>query len=380
MPPRWDIFCCVVDNFGDIGICWRLARQLANEYSLAIRLWVDKPEAFLAICPSVTFLNEQAQFENVAIHTWPEHWPQTTAEQTADVVIEAFGCDLPATYLKAMSEREQAPLWLNLEYLSAEDWVESCHLLPSPQTNGLKKTFFFPGFTDKTGGLLREENLIEQRRRFQSKGGAKQQFLASLGVHQTNQAVLVSLFTYPNTALPLWLDELANGTQRCHLLIPQGLISQAVAKYLAQQKLNVGERYQKGQLCIQAIPFISQQEYDQLLWSCELNLVRGEDSFVRAQWAGQPMLWHIYPQAEAAHLIKLEAFLSHYTRTMTAENAAQYRSISMAWNSAEAPPHKGWLEFLLSATNRAHASNWCTDLSQQKNLAESLWRFYRNWL
>ena len=28
MRVTWDIFCSVVDNFGDIGVTWRLARQL----------------------------------------------------------------------------------------------------------------------------------------------------------------------------------------------------------------------------------------------------------------------------------------------------------------------------------------------------------------
>jgi hypothetical protein len=25
MQLHWDIFCRVIDNFGDIGVCWRLA-------------------------------------------------------------------------------------------------------------------------------------------------------------------------------------------------------------------------------------------------------------------------------------------------------------------------------------------------------------------
>ena len=28
-PLLWDIFCQVIDNHGDVGVCWRLARELA---------------------------------------------------------------------------------------------------------------------------------------------------------------------------------------------------------------------------------------------------------------------------------------------------------------------------------------------------------------
>ena len=37
----WDIFCSVVDNFGDIGVCWRLARRLSAGLGQQVRLWVD---------------------------------------------------------------------------------------------------------------------------------------------------------------------------------------------------------------------------------------------------------------------------------------------------------------------------------------------------
>ena len=43
--------------------------------------------------------------------------------RVADVVIEAFACHLPSTYIKSMAiKRDQgpAPQWFNLEYLSAE--------------------------------------------------------------------------------------------------------------------------------------------------------------------------------------------------------------------------------------------------------------------
>jgi uncharacterized repeat protein (TIGR03837 family) len=61
-----------------------------------------------------------------------------------------------------------------------------------------------------------------------------------------------------------------------------------------------------------SIPFVSQDEYDWVLSQCDFNIVRGEDSFVRAQLAGKPFIWHIYPQADRAHETKLAAFLDLY--------------------------------------------------------------------
>ncbi|MDH5571566.1 MAG: elongation factor P maturation arginine rhamnosyltransferase EarP, partial [Gammaproteobacteria bacterium] len=164
MRVTWDIFCSVIDYFGDIGVTWRLARQLVAEHDQEVRLWVDDMNAFCRLCPEANAKDEVQVIQGLAIHHWPHEWQPV---QCADVVIEAFGCQLPPAYIEAMVKRSAPPLWLNLEYLSAEDWVEGCHGLPSPQRNGLQKFFFFPGFTPQTGGLLRETGLIEQRQRFQ---------------------------------------------------------------------------------------------------------------------------------------------------------------------------------------------------------------------
>lgn len=62
MRVTWDIFCSVVDNYGDIGVTWRLARQLAAEHDLDVRLWVDDLAAFVRVCPSADVqLAEQLQ-------------------------------------------------------------------------------------------------------------------------------------------------------------------------------------------------------------------------------------------------------------------------------------------------------------------------------
>src|SRR5512146_2914773 len=124
-----DIFCTVVDNYGDIGVCWRLARQLAGEHGFAVRLWVDDLASFQRLCAEVDPALASQRCRGVDIHHWPVTFPEV---EPAQLVIEAFACELPERYVLAMADLTDKPVWLNLEYLSAEGWVEGCHALPSP--------------------------------------------------------------------------------------------------------------------------------------------------------------------------------------------------------------------------------------------------------
>jgi len=279
-----------------------------------------------------------------------------------------------------MRARAKPPLWLNLEYLSAEHWVEGCHGLPSPQANGLRKVFFFPGFTEKTGGLLREATLLARRQAFEQSAEARQAFLQRLGVYPEVQARLISLFAYENTQLGNWLDALAAGSQPTHLLVPQGRILADVGSWLGQARLEVGDVRVRGALTVQILPFVSQDDYDRLLWSCDFNAVRGEDSFVRAQWAGRPMLWHIYVQDENAHWEKLEAFLEHYRHGLSADASAALVALWRAWNmdrdvgQAWQAAQQHWPEL------QQHARDWAARQATRPDLAMALVQFYRNWL
>lgn len=128
-------FCSVVDNYGDIGVTWRLARQLAAEHACAVRLWVDDLRAFERMCPEVDVQLDQQWQEGVDVRHWSQDWAPTPA---ADVVIAAFACQLPHDYMEAMAGCEHSPLWMNLDYLSAEEWVVGCHGLPSVKFKGVQ--------------------------------------------------------------------------------------------------------------------------------------------------------------------------------------------------------------------------------------------------
>lgn len=375
--PRWDIFCTVVDNYGDIGVTWRLARQLVAEHALPVRLWVDDLRAFERLCPEIDVDVVQQWQQGVEVRQWPSEWLHAEA---ADVVIAAFACQLPADYMDSMAARETPPLWLNLDYLSAEDWVTGCHGLPSVKYKTVQKFFFFPGFKPGTGGLLRERGLLEQRRQFQQHRPAQRHFLQALGIDPAPDAQLISLFAYENPGLASWLDVLAADARPTHLLVPEGRILGDVARWLNVETLTVGAIHVRDSLTVQVLPFVRQDQYDHLLWCCDFNAVRGEDSFVRAQWAGRPMLWHIYQQDDDIHLDKLDAFLALYTHGLSPAAAQAMNGLWRAWSAGQ-PIGEHWLAVRNHWPElEENAEAWCLEQALQADLATALVQFYVNWI
>ncbi|WP_219061671.1 elongation factor P maturation arginine rhamnosyltransferase EarP [Pseudomonas sp. UMAB-08] len=377
MKVSWDIFCNVVDNYGDIGVTWRLARQLAAEYPFAVRLWVDDLQPFVRLCPGAQVDAAQQWQEGVSVCHWAKDWQPVEA---ADVVIEAFACRLPPAYIEAMTQRSRPPLWLNLDYLSAEEWVTGCHGLPSLQSNRLQKFFFFPGFRSTTGGLLREAGLLDQRHAFQQDKAAQYAFLQGLGVVPAEGARLISLFAYENAGLASWLEALAADSRPTHLLVPEGRVLGDLQHWLGVDGLHAGAVATRGALTVQVLPFVRQEDYDRLLWSCDFNAVRGEDSFVRAQWAGRPMLWHIYEQDDDAHWAKLDAFLELYVKGLSPAAGEALSNVWRAWNAGK-DMGQCWPALLQHWSEvTEHAEQWCQEQASQADLAAALVQFYVNWL
>jgi len=377
---RWDIFCRVVDNYGDIGTCFRLAKQLTDEFNLAVRLWVDDLATFHRLCAAVKPECEQQQADSIDVRHWSTPFP---AVEAADVVIEAFACELPASYVTSMTVRPIPPVWINLEYLTAEEWVDGCHCLTSPQpSNSLKKYFFFPGFTTKTGGLLREKDLLVRRDAFDVLAAA--QFWQSLDIEpNAGDELRVSLFCYDNPSLEPLLRTWERRADPVRLLACPGHAQDQIAR-VYEAEFTTGDTIKRGSLTIHALPFLTQSRYDELLWACGLNFVRGEDSFIRAQWAGRPFVWQIYPQDQDAHLFKLDAFLNRYLAPFRGNKlrrpeflaaAESFHQFWYAWNG-RAPLANTWQGF---NANRAlieeYGKVWVRELDRAGNLADNLVRF-----
>ena len=362
---RWDIFCKVVDNFGDIGVCWRLARQLVKEHDLQVRLWVDDLVPLEKLRPGVNAALAEQHIDGVNVRRWPDVFPEA---EVADVVIEAFACELPQNYVNAMAARARPPVWINLEYLSAEAWVDAAHGLASPHPRlPLTKYFFFPGFTGKTGGLIREADYDERRAAFD-----ESVFRAKLGLPPKRKDELtISLFGYENPALPSLLDAWAHDARPITCIVPESRLLTDVRAFFGDQANNM----QRGQLKVCVIPFLPQDDYDKLLWLCDLNFVRGEDSFVRAQWACKPFVWHIYPQTDDAHHVKLDAFLERYVEGLPVEISSATRNFWRAWNK-DGDSFRAWPIFSEAPPClKDVALTWAVRVAKGKHLINTLLQF-----
>ncbi|WP_305073977.1 elongation factor P maturation arginine rhamnosyltransferase EarP [Propionivibrio sp.] len=376
-PLSFDIFCNVIDNFGDIGVCWRLARQLAVEHGFAVRLWVDDLASFKPLCPEIRDVAATQRVAGVEIRPWSGDFAGVIPH---DVVIEAFACRLPECFEAAMATRTPKPVWINLDYLSAEDWVDGCHGLPSPHPRlPLTKHFFFPGFSEKTGGLLRESDLERRRVDFLNDPEARNQFLERLGIPTADDALLrISLFSYQNLSLIPLLEAWTMGARPITCLASLTRNRGDLERF-AGRPLSVGDTVRKGRLALHITPFVPQTDYDELLWSCDLNFVRGEDSFVRAQWAAKPMIWHIYPQEEDTHHIKLDAFLDRYCAGLSKAAADHLRLFFHAWNENGTMTAALWGNFLEHlAELQRHAREWHKELIKQQDLCAKLVQFCRS--
>ena len=349
---RWDIFCRVIDTFGDVGVCWRLAADLA-ERGLQLRLFIDDASALTWMAP--------AGHPRVQVLPWPADCTELPPPGAADVVIEAFGCDPPRAYVQAMSQRQgAAPVWINLEYLSAEGYVERSHGLPSPQRCGLTKWFFYPGFTPRTGGLLREPDLHTRQAAFN-----RPAWLRRLGISLQPGERLVSLLCYLNPRLPALLQALA-AQPTCLLLTPGP--AQAARAWLVGQAA--------PGLRVQSLPWQTQAAYDDMLRACDLNFVRGEDSLVRAICARAPLVWQAYPQHDGAQHAKVQALLQHW------QPSPDVAALWQWWNGSPALS-EALAQQALQALNdlpawRPRLSAWLDQLQQQAPLAEQLMTFARS--
>ena len=416
--PLWDLFCRVIDNHGDLGVALRLSRQLVQA-GQRVRLWVDEPSALrwmapdLVLPPPLLPASESAAADEQPLATTAEHgagtpdapmpttpgaphahapthtpcitvlnWESAITGGSlqlltlADVWVELFGCELPQAFVAHGVAQAQAtglrPLWLNLEYLSAEAYVARSHGLPSPIGSGpaqsWTKWFFYPGFTPDTGGLMRSHVAgdgswapASARTHLDADadgdGDGDGDGDASVAPDGSGSASLprlrTTLFCYEPRALPGWLM-LMNQAPTLALdwrVMPgrpaaafqaalqasgaaPGANQDASTDGASRANANASHALPGGPHRVHWLPHMTQAEFDAELAQAELNFVRGEDSLVSALRAGKPLVWHIYPQDDDAHIAKLMAFL----RWLGAPPSLVH--MHLAWNgvSDEAPP------------------------------------------
>lgn len=370
-----DIFCQIIDNFGDAGVCWRLAKILARDHQMRVNLYIDQPQILEAVAAA-----EQADFHEITIKPWPQS--PADYKECGAMVIEAFGCMLPDFVIECMIEKKRAgdaPHWIDLEYLSAEEWIKDAHAMTSTHpTTGLKKTLFFPGFERWSGGVLREADYKIRRDQFLNDSHDLAAFCERIDMPQNIRAmilnldhdqpsprpILISYFAYRDAPLEQLLAILAAANRSIILLAP-------VADFDASKPAR-----ERGGVQFHEIPFMSQPDYDRLLMICDLNFVRGEDSFVRAQLAGKPMIWDIYKQENNAHTPKLQAFLLQYCRSFDQDTRETLAKCFEIWNERDLKDTAAWLSMVDQLDAIRHgAAAWAEFLIESPSLTERLLAF-----
>ena len=378
LPPslRWDVFCRVVDNFGDAGISWRLARQLAHEHGIAVTLWIDDVGSLARFVPGVRPDRADQAASGIRVRKLGAALPEDF--RLPDVVVEAFGCGLPDAYLAAMADKARPPVWIVLEYLSAEPWIDASHGLPSRHPKlPLTRWFWFPGFSPKSGGVLREAGILEARDAFRDDDEARARMWRGLGFTPPDGALTVSLFAYSNAALPALLESWAEGDETVAVVVPQGVAHADLDRFSGGRVPHAGAPLVRGRLTLAVVPFVDQDAFDRRLWASDLNVVRGEDSFLRAQWAGQPYVWHIYPQEGDAHLTKMDAFLTRIESNLPEDARAAQRTFWYAWNASDPiTTADAWPAYRASMPALGVLSRaWARALARQADLAGGLVKY-----
>ncbi|MBK0396832.1 elongation factor P maturation arginine rhamnosyltransferase EarP [Kingella bonacorsii] len=350
------LFCTVIDNFGDIGVSWRLAQALRQRLGWQVHLWLDNLAALQAIAPDAPAVLPCVH-QGIRLHAWQEAQHADLDNAPApDLVMETFACALPPN-VHAIIQTHR-PVWLNWEYLSAEDWAIRTHTMPSLQANGCEKYFWQMGFVPESGGLLREADYVEQMDAFKQRQPENTPSLKTAALH-------IFAFGYASDVWQKWVAALAEQEREIVLhcagkplqtsLSAWGNVSGSLK---TANSNDTPPARTLGSLKIINQNFVPQAQFDRALWAADVLIVRGEDSFVRAQLAGKPFFWHIYPQAQAAHLDKLNAFWrthhQHAAPTAAVQHAHQALSndLNGAADLTSAQRRQHWRTLL------AHLADW----------------------
>lgn len=308
-----DIFCEIIDNFGDIGVVYRISKELKKIFqNVRIRIVLNRLEEFKAINKKVKDTDYQ-EIDGLICVT--EKYVKENIETfgVSDVFIEAFGCNVPEEYVKAA--KEDSKLWINLEYLSGEKWIEDFHLCESLiDSKTLKKIFFMPGFSEKSGGVIIDSGFLERMK--YGKENRDEVFKKYFKDFDLKDKFIGTVFSYEKNFENL-LETLKNYKKETVLLLmgekTQKSFSEILKKNLTEDYGNI---VKYGKITMIYSDFFSQEEYEEIISASDFNFTRGEDSFVRGIILGKPFMWHIYLQEEKAHMDKIKAFTERFKESV----------------------------------------------------------------
>lgn len=364
-----DIFCNIIDNFGDIGVSYRLAKEIAsNKY--IVHLYVDDLYIFSKIENKI---NIHKKFQKLSKYLFIHKWDNNLKHNyiPSYTIIETFGCNLPQYISNKITDKN---LWINLEYLSAENWIEDCHLKISPQSNGLKKYFFFPGFTPNTGGLNFNKLVTKIN---------KIKFLQKFSHHISNRKLKIKeipnlcknysfnlIFTYDNPQVKNITISKLKQNPNSVFFIAEGKSSTIFNNNTIKE---IKEKFPKAKLF--KFKMINQSNFNKLINICDLVIVRGEDSIVQAIIQEKLFLWDIYKQEENAHLDKIKHFIYKYIP----QNNKNYNDIYESLiNLNTSNIYSNFDSFMLKSEEIiSHNKLWARELKQNDSLCSNLLNFIK---
>lgn len=364
-----DIFCNIIDNFGDIGVSYRLAKEIAsNKYT--VHLYVDDLYIFSKIENKI---NIHKKFQKLSKYLFIYKWDNSLKQNyiPSSVIIETFGCNLPFYVTKKITHKN---IWINLEYLSAEDWIEDCHLKISPQANGIKKYFFFPGFTKNTGGLNYNKYLPKIN---------KIKFLQEFSQHITNRKLKKTnipnlcknysfnlIFTYNNPQVINIIKSKLKYNTNSVFFIAEGKSSTIFNKNYIKE---INKTYPNAKFY--KFKMINQSNFNKLINICDFVVVRGEDSIVQAIIQEKNFLWDIYKQKENAHLDKIKQFIYKYIPKNNSNYNEIYESLI---NLNTSNIYSNFDSFMLKSEEIiSHNKIWAKELKQNNSLCSNLLNFIK---
>ena len=388
------VLCKVVDNFGDIGVVWRLCCQLSNQIkkenlTSKINLIVDDLASFNKICNSVDSNKSFQIVENINIFNWNDEklcydeFSKNDGENLS-VILEVFQCSRPFWMEKILFEEKlnRTVQIIMIDYLTAEKYAEDFHCLQSlTRSSKVQKVNFMPGFTNKTGGLIIDSEWEQ------------------LCDYKNNKTLLC--FTYDRN----W-DALANACKKSNyierVLIAPGkgfdslkksfysdlgfITNPTNGRVKALSKACLDRTYfiKDSNLKIEELSFMNQNEWDKMLKNCGVLFIRGEESMSRACLSGIPFVWHAYPQSDEYQLIKVRALLERMSIHFKCEDFKIIEKVWILINSAESEVEqeefeKAILDFFDNAEKLVYGfREFALDLRKNGDLCSNLMTFIKN--
>jgi len=337
-----DIFCHVIDNFGDAGVVYRFAKEFKKmNPQCNTRMFIDNLNTLHSIVPQIDVSEPVQHFEKITFidsSSLSSHDVEKLG--VADILVEAFACEIPEPVMDVAVFKSK--LIINLEYLSAEDWVEGYHLKESLLNKGTAKKFFFmPGLTTSTGGVILNSTVSKNREKLQTARFSVLENLlekhigSSLGDEKSS--LFGTVFSYER-GFDNFLKNLTEIDKNVYLMIFGQKSHDSIRASLERSGINTSNTsyVQYKNLHIVFLPFLSQQSYDSLLCCCDFNLVRGEDSLVRAICSAKPFLWNAYIQENRYQRVKVDAFLENFRQYFDdSEVFIRYKDLMEKYNDAE---------------------------------------------